>query len=519
MCPLGGALGLLLFFGSHKENLMPVKIELAAQNPLAVSADLLALAVSPGLTVKQEPLASIDKALSGGLAKLLAREEWKALKDQQLEVPAMGDLPFAKIVLLGTGARGRLSNADYRLLAAKAARAANGAKARSLVLGFVDAVAPDKLRYVAEGIVLGAYRFDKYLTGDRRPKAELGKATVALGPKAKLGKTHKTALDIGEGVARGVALTRDLVNEPANELFPSRLAAEAQRMAKEAGLKCVVFDRKEIEKRGMKLLIAVGQGSVHEPRFVHVSYTPKKAKKKLVFVGKGLTFDSGGLCIKPAAGMGEMKSDMSGAANVIGLLAACAAVKPDVEVHGIIASAENMPDANAYRPGDVFGSLDGKTVEIINTDAEGRLVLADALAYARELEPDVLIDNATLTGACVVALGKTCSGFFATSDRLAGQYATAAKDAGEQVWRLPLLDDMKDQLKSDIADLKHTGDRWGGAITAALFLREFTGGCDWIHADIAGPALSERATALFPKGASGHGVLTFLRFVEQSGSR
>jgi leucyl aminopeptidase len=315
-------------------------------------------------------------------------------------------------------------------------------------------------------------------------------------------------------------LTRDLVNEPANELNPARLATEAQKMAKAAGLKCTVLDRKEIEKRSMKLLIAVGQGSVNEPRFIHLTYTPKKKpKKRLVFVGKGLTFDSGGLCIKPAAGMGEMKSDMSGAANVVGLLAACAAVKPNVEVHGIIASAENMPDANAYRPGDVFGSLDGKTVEIINTDAEGRLVLADALAYARELEPDVLIDNATLTGACVVALGKTCSGYYTNTERLAAQYAAAAKDAGEQVWRLPLLEDLKDQLKSDIADLKHTGDRWGGSITAALFLREFIGKNDWIHADIAGPALSDRATALHPKGATGHGVLTFLRFVEQSGAR
>jgi len=498
---------------------MPVKLQLAAQAPLALSSDLLALAVPPGATVKQEPLASLDKALSGGLGKLIAREEFKGQKDQQLEVPAIGG-NFSKILLLGTGARGQLANADLRVLSAKAARAANAAKATSLVLGFADGLAPDKVRYAAEGIVLGSYRFDKYLTGERRPKAELKTATLALGAKARLGKSHSAALEAGEGVARAVCLTRDLVNEPPNELYPARLATEAQKMAKTANLRCQVFDRKEIEKRGMKLLIAVGQGSVNEPRFVHLTYTPKKkAKKRLVFVGKGLTFDSGGLCIKTAAGMGEMKSDMSGAANVVGLLAACAVVKPDVEVHGIIASAENMPDGNAYRPGDVFGSLDGKTVEIINTDAEGRLVLADALAYARTLEPDLIVDNATLTGACVVALGKTCSGFYATTDRLAGQYANAAKEAGEQVWRMPLLDDLKDQLKSDIADLKHTGDRWGGSITAALFLREFTGDNDWIHADIAGPALSERATALHPKGATGHGVLTFLRFVEQSGAR
>jgi leucyl aminopeptidase len=290
-------------------------------------------------------------------------------------------------------------------------------------------------------------------------------------------------------------------------------------MAKESGLKCLVFDKKEIEKRGMKLLAAVGQGSVHEPRFIHLSYAPKKAKKKLVFVGKGLTFDSGGLCIKPAPGMGEMKSDMAGSANVIGLMAAVAAVQPNIEVHGIIASAENMPDGNAYRPGDVFGSLDGKTVEIINTDAEGRLVLADALAYARTLEPDVLLDNATLTGACVVALGKTCSGFFATTDRLASQFSTAAKEAGEQFWRLPLLDDLKEQLRSDIADLKHTGDRWGGSITAALFLKEFVGNCAYIHADIAGPSLADRAHGFYPKGGTGHGVLTFLRFIEQFGAK
>jgi leucyl aminopeptidase len=498
---------------------MSVSIQLSTQAPLALSADVLVVAVSPGPLAKQEPLASLDKALSGGLAKLIAREEFKGEKDQQLDAPALGALPFARLVLLGTGTKGQVSNADLRTLAAKAAKIANGAKAKSLALAFADNLAADKLRYVAEGVVLGAYRFSKYFTGDRKPKAELGTVTIGLGSKAKIARPHKAAVELGQSVAAAVSLARDLVNEPPNELYPARLAEGAQKMAKETGLKCLVFDKKEIEKRGMKLLAAVGQGSVHDPRFIHLSYTPKKAKKKLVFVGKGLTFDSGGLCIKPAPGMGEMKSDMAGSANVIGLMAAVAAIKPNVEVHGIIASAENMPDGNAYRPGDVFGSLDGKTVEIINTDAEGRLVLADALAYARTLEPDVLLDNATLTGACVVALGKTCSGFYATTDRLANQFAGAAKDAGEQFWRLPLLDDLKEQLRSDIADLKHTGDRWGGSITAALFLKEFVGNCAYIHADIAGPALADRAHGFYPKGGTGHGVLTFLRFIEQYGAK
>jgi len=215
--------------------------------------------------------------------------------------------------------------------------------------------------------------------------------------------------------------------------------------------------------------------------------------------------------------MGEMKSDMAGAAAVIGLMAAVAIVHPDVEVHGIVGAAENMPDAGAYRPGDVFGSLDGKTVEIVNTDAEGRLVLADALSYASRLEPDLIVDAATLTGACVVALGKTCTGYFTKQEQLARKVERAAREAGEAMWRLPLVEEMREQLKSDVADLKHTGERWGGAISAALFLREFVGEIPWVHCDIAGPALSDRAKGVVPKGGTGHGVLTFLRLVENAG--
>jgi leucyl aminopeptidase len=214
--------------------------------------------------------------------------------------------------------------------------------------------------------------------------------------------------------------------------------------------------------------------------------------------------------------MGDMKSDMAGAAAVLGLMEAVAQVKPNVEVHVIVGAAENMPDGTAYRPADVFSSLDGKTVEIINTDAEGRLVLADALTYAARLKPDVIIDAATLTGAALVALGKSCSAFYATDDDLAAGVESAAREAGESFWRMPLLDELSEQLKSEVADLKHTGDRYGGSITAALFLREFTGGLPWIHCDIAGPVLAERARGLYPKGATGHAVLTFLRLVEQA---
>jgi leucyl aminopeptidase len=286
-------------------------------------------------------------------------------------------------------------------------------------------------------------------------------------------------------------------------------------VCKEHGLKATVLDKAALIKRGMKLIVAVGQGSTHDPRLVHMTYTPPgKPKAKIAFVGKGLTFDSGGLCIKPAPGMEEMKGDMGGAANVIALMAAVAAVQPAVEVHGIIGCAENMPDGAAYRPGDIFGSLDGKTVEIINTDAEGRLVLADCLAYAHKLEPDLLLDNATLTGACIVALGPTVSGFYANREDAAERLRAAAKAAGEAMWQLPLVEDLREGLKSDWADLKHTADRWGGSITAALFLREFVGDSPWIHVDIAGPSSASKPYNVFAKGGTGHGVLTYLRLIE-----
>jgi leucyl aminopeptidase len=340
---------------------------------------------------------------------------------------------------------------------------------------------------------------------------------VSLYRAGRASASDRNSLAQGLAVADGVNLARDAVNEPPNVLTPEALAEVARGIARTGKLKITVMDEKALARAGMNLHVAVGQGSANPPRLIHLSYVPKRPKAKIVLVGKGLTFDSGGLCIKPAPGMGDMKSDMGGAAAVLGALAAVAALKPNVEVHGIVGAAENMPDGNAYRPADVFTSLDGKTVEIINTDAEGRLVLADALAYARKLEPDVLIDAATLTGACVVALGKTCSAFFTADDRLAKRFESAAAEGGEQFWRLPLLEELREQLQSDIADLKHTGDRWGGAISAALFLREFVGEVPWIHCDIAGPPLGDRAKGIYPKGGTGHAVLSFVSFIEAAG--
>ena len=501
---------------------MPLKITVRSVLPAREVGDLMVVGVpASGAASKKKnsrsPLDGFDRALGGALGRLLKKEEFKGKKDQQLSLSTLGRVKADRLILVGLGDVAKLGPGDIRTFAAKAARAANADKAKRLVLGLPDGL-EGRLREVVEGLEMGAYRFTKYMTGDRKPKAELTQVTICL--TANVPADAKARVDLGQTVAAGVNLARDLSNEPPNVLFPEAFAAAAQVMAKEANLKVQVFDFREIQKRGMRLLQAVGQGSEHKPCMVHFSHVPagtSAGRRRIVIVGKGITFDSGGLSIKPAAGMGEMKHDMSGAANVVGLMQIVARLKPNVEVHGIFAAAENMPDGNAYRPGDVWPSLDGKSVEIINTDAEGRLILADALAYTKALEPDLLIDNATLTGACVVALGNSCSGWYASNDATAEEFQASVKGSGEQMWRMPLLEDLKDQLKSDSADLKHTGDRWGGSISAALFLREFIGNVqNWVHCDIAGPAMGDRVRGWDPKGGTGHGVLTFLDLIERA---
>lgn len=492
---------------------MPVSIEFGSGDFVESKAEVLALIVTEGGFEKQRAFAQLDKALGGALAAHVENAQWKGRLDDVIDVPTLGRLGVRRVVIVGAGPKRGLGATRLRSAAATAARAASSVASLALVLP--DVLPAEDIRGVAEGVGLGAYTFTKYFTGDRAPKKSLADVTLYLA-KGHGNAGERRALEQGLAVAAAVAVARDAVNEPPNVLNPEGLAAIARKIAKDGKLKVTVLDEKAISKAGMNLHAAVGQGSANPPRLIHLTYVPKRSKATIALVGKGLTFDSGGLCIKPAAGMGDMKSDMGGAAAVLGVMAAVAALKPNVEVHGIIGAAENMPDGNAYRPADVFKSLDGKTVEIINTDAEGRLVLADALAYTRKLEPDLMIDAATLTGACLVALGKNCSAFYTADDKIARRFEAAADDAGEQFWRMPLLEELREQLTSDIADLKHTGDRYGGSISAALFLREFVGETPWIHCDIAGPVLADRAKGIYPKGATGHPVLTFLALIEAS---
>lgn len=487
-----------------------MKISLSQDGLDRISTDLLVVRVPVGKLKKFPAVVALDKAMGGGLLAAIAAEGFEAAAKSKFNLPAPAGLKAKRLALIALG-EPQLSATAAREFAVLVGRMAAEAGSVALVPGTSTG---DHVEATAEGLVTGAYRYTRYLTGTRAPKKRLARAAIVV--DGRVGKGLRAAVAAGMDIASATNLARDLVNCPPNDLSATELAKECQKAARESGIQCKVFDKKGIEKLGMPLLLAVNRGSTEEPRFIHMSYKPAKAAKsakKVVFVGKGLTFDSGGLCIKPGGSMLDMKMDMAGAAVTLATVVAAAKLKLPVEVHAVIASTDNMTGGDAYRPGDVFPSRQGMTVEIINTDAEGRLVLADALAYAAELKPDFIVDHATLTGASMVALGPYRAALFANDDGLRESYTAAAADSGEPYWPMPLDDELRDQLKSPIADIKHTGARLGGTITAALFLREFVGKTKWAHLDIAGPSFLDGAHGIYPKGATGFGVLTALRFL------
>lgn len=319
--------------------------------------------------------------------------------------------------------------------------------------------------------------------------------------------------DVKEGIIFGEAMkfTRDLANEPAQNATPTRLAEVAKNID---GIETKIYEKNECERMGMGAFLAVGQGSAQPPKFIHMKYTGKNPKKRIAIIGKGICFDSGGLDIKPASSMLTMKDDMSGAACVLGVMSALSKLQPDIEVHGLIAACENMPSGTSYKPGDILTAKNGKTIEVDNTDAEGRLTLADALCYASELNVDEVIDIATLTGAVVVALGTFVTGIMGNDDDLIKRIIKTAEESGEKYWQLPMYKEYFNSLKSDIADMKNTGSRMGGASAAGVFLQEFVDGPKWAHIDIAGTAYLEKPQKEFVAGATGAGVRTLLNYIK-----
>jgi leucyl aminopeptidase len=489
-----------------------MKIQLSSDSVTNVTVDILAIGVRARGAKGDEHVQRLDKAMKGSLLRHMDDEDFKGQRGEVLKVPSRGRVRAGWILLVGLGGDAGPSAGDARLVGVQAAMAAK--KQRTVAVVPTEGGA-GAVRAAADGLMVGAYRYTQYLTGSRRPKGGVRSAMVLVDDAKDEGL--RRAVEQGRVLGDSINFARDLVNAPPNDLNPPALANIAQERSELFGVTCTVWNKKQIEQAGMHLLMAVNRGSAIEPRFIHMHYKPADVKgpvPSVCFVGKGLTFDSGGLCLKPPKSMLDMKCDMAGAAVTVAVVLAAARLGLPVEVHGIVGSTENMTGSHAYRPGDVFPSLDGKTVEIINTDAEGRLVLADALAYARKLGSDYLVDHATLTGACMVALGPWRAGLFSNDDELARRYEGAASASGEPYWRLPLDDDLQEGLKSDVADLKHTGESHGGAISAALFLREFIGKSKWAHLDIAGPSFQDRPHGIHPKGGTGFGVMTAVQFLE-----
>jgi leucyl aminopeptidase len=495
-------------------------LALETRKPSEARTDVLVLGRYAAEGRPPAEFAAVDRALGGLLSKVLTSEKFEGKPGQISYVHTGGKIAAERVLVVGLGPHRRSDRTRADAEPVRRAVSAAVRRARDLGAATVAVFVPpnglsprERAQAIVEGGLLGTYRFEKYLK-EKATKAVRG--LTVLEPDRRSAAGGRDGVRLGQIWAEATCLTRDLVNEPANVVTPTFLARRAGEIAREGGLKLKVMERAECARMGMGAYVGVAQGSEEPPKFIHLTYTPSgRARRRVVIVGKGITFDSGGLDLKSADGMLRMKDDMAGAAAVLGLFHALGRLKPPVEVHGLIAATENMPSGTAQRPGDIVRAMNGLTVEIGNTDAEGRLTLADALAYAaKHIKPDEMVDMATLTGAVVIALGQGVSGVMASDDSLCGRVLAAADAAGERMWRLPLHDEYRDGLKSDIADLNNiSSQRGAGAIVAALFMREFTSGIPWAHLDIAGTAFTERDLPLGPKGATGVTVRTLLGYI------
>jgi len=481
-------------------------LERASAPARQVAADVVVVGAGTSRTLSP-PAADLDEALDGALSAQLQAVGFKGNVGDAELVPTLGRLPAAFVLVVGLGA-GDAGNDAVRKAAGVAAR--RSGQFPTIALALPDSNTARAAQAAVEGFLLGSYRFDRYKTS-AEPRTD--QRLVLLG--------DATDADLSRGgvIANATNWARDIVNEPAGARPPAEFAQLARERAVAAGLKVEILDEADLAVRGMNGILGVGQGSKHPPRLLVLRYEPDGADGFVGAVGKGITFDSGGLSLKPAEAMETMKTDCSGAAAVVAAVCALPALGPPIKVTAVAPLAENMPGGAAIKPGDVIRHYGGRTSEVLNTDAEGRLVLADALAWMSEQHPDAIIDFATLTGAMVIALGKKVAGFFASSPELASEVTEAAAASGERVWQMPLLDDYRKQGDSDVADIKNIGTRWGGAIYAALFLRDFVGEVPWIHVDIAGPARSEEAEHYLPKGATGMGTRLLIEWIERRAGR
>ena len=454
-----------------------------------------------------------DRAARGALRRVLSQGDLSGKLGSTLLLRGVDGLAAERVLLVGLGEQKKFGEQAYRDAVRAAANALKeiGAKQAALYLAGPTAArrgADWSVRHAVLGVRESFYRFDQLKTQKKPPAPALAEVTLGVIGRAITAQAQ-AALREAAATADGVELARTLGNLPSNHCTPAYLAGVAAQLAREFKLELKVLERREMERLGMGALLSVTRGSRAPPKLVVLRYSgAPKAKKPVVFVGKGITFDTGGISLKPASEMDEMKYDMSGAGSVLGTIRALAAMKAPVNVVGIIPACENMPSGAATKPGDIVKTLDGQTVEVLNTDAEGRLILCDALAYAQRFDPEVVVDIATLTGACVIALGHVASGLFVNDQRLAGELRDAADDAWDRVWQMPLWEDYQEQLRSNFADMANIGGRPAGSVTAACFLSRFTKKLRWAHLDIAGTAWKGGRE----KGSTGRPVPLLVRF-------
>jgi leucyl aminopeptidase len=454
-----------------------------------------------------------DKAVITAAADLIASGEvtGKMLETTLLHKPA--GLKAKRLLLVGGGKAKSFSSSELRKLAGAAMRTlkAKDLKGFAFVTPGLRSGADDAVKSIVEGAFVGNFEPDSYKSDRKEQKIE---ELIIVAPQGANTRSLKAAIEQGRIIGEAQNFTRDLVNEPSNRMTPTVLAERAKQMCDDVGLQCEIYGPDKIKELKMGAFWSVAQGSDEEPRLIVMRYEPTRAPKKRVLglVGKGVTFDTGGISIKPADGMEKMKYDMGGGAAMIGAMRAIAQLKPNVRVIGIVCATENMPSGKAQKPGDVQIAMSGKSIEIINTDAEGRLVLADGLYYARQLGCTHLIDAATLTGACVVALGMVNVGIFANDEEFYKGFSKSLQKSGEKMWRLPMDEEYREMIKSNIADIVNSAGRWGGAVTAAMFLKEFVGDTPWIHLDIAGVAWIEDSKPWIAKGPSGVPVRSLAEF-------
>lgn len=482
--------------------------------------ELLVLFQCEGEKHLKEETAAINKLLDGQLVAALDQGEFEGKPNELFLVHTQGKCSAKRVLLVGLGQRRELRLDSFRQAMGAAAKRVRQAKITSFGVAMPSVsprgVAPlDIAQAIAEGAILGVYHFTEYRSDNGAKPPDLERLTLYCTQRPQMRQ-------LVEGIRRGIVtaeaavFVRDLCNHPSNVMTPTRVAAEAKGIAKETGVTLKILEQKDMEQLGMGALLGVARGSHEPPKFIILEYKGERAKKNLqpiVLVGKTVTFDTGGISLKPSENMEQMKADMTGGAEVLASVRAAARLKLPLYVVGILPVAENMPGGRAMKPGDIVKTLSGKTVEVQNTDAEGRLILSDGLAYATRYQPAALIDVATLTGACVVALGQFAIGMFGNNDRLKEQVRKAGLRAGERVWEMPLWDDYFEQLRSDVADMRNIGGRGGGMITAALFLSKFVGDCPWIHLDIASTDWSERERAYIPKGPTGIGTRLLIQYL------